>query len=64
MDTVESTVSAERYDKKENNYILLPQFASRYYKDIGGIDLVDNFVVKYRVQIKGKNDGGQYLLIF
>ena len=54
----------KRYSRKEqkSDYVKQPKVIENYNKYMGGVNLLDNFVAMYRVQIKGKkNGGGQFL---
>lgn len=55
-DVAEPPILAKRYSRKEKKHISLkqPKLISNYNTHMGGVDLLDNFIASYRIQIKGK----------
>jgi Transposase IS4 len=56
MHTVEPIVNVERYSKVKKCFVAFPQpnALDKYNKHMGGVDLADNCVSNYRIQIRGK----------
>lgn len=56
FDTIDPPSITKRYSRKEKKSVSVkqPKFIGNYNKHMGGVDLLDNFVAMYRVQIKGK----------
>lgn len=55
-DTIEPLNYAKRYSRTEKKHVQIeqPKVIANYNKHMGGVDLLDNFVAAYRINIKGK----------
>lgn len=55
-ESTEPNVFVKRYNRKEKKYISIPQpnMIANYNKYMGGVDLHDNAVANYRINIRGK----------
>lgn len=55
-ESVQPLVSVKRYNRKEKRetLILQPNMIARYNKYMGGVDLHDNAIANYRINIRGK----------
>lgn len=54
--TIEPLVSAKRYNRKEKTTVSIPQpkVIAEYNQHMGGVDLHDNGICNYRINVKGK----------
>ena len=49
-------LTAKRFSRSERKVVSIPQpnLIAAYNTNMGGVDLLDNFVAKYRITVKGK----------
>lgn len=55
-DSAEPTNFAKRYSRKDKKSVSItqPKVIAHYNENMGGVDLLDNFVAMYRINVKGK----------
>jgi len=63
--TAQPLQTAKRFSRssRKNITIMQPNLIAAYNVNMGGVNMLDNFVAKYRITVKGKNGGGLKLFI-
>jgi DNA excision repair protein ERCC-6 len=56
FESIEPVQSTRRFSRKERKHVTItqPYLIKSYNQNMGGVDLHDNFIAKYRVRVKGK----------